>query len=117
MSRVTNTINEPNPGQVVIYWGDFNSKNPKPSVVYITGGEYYSGGRLSNFWDWRFVNRDGTLGNEDCGYGSFSKIQGVRVEGFFLVDDEGITKQKKVKVSFPKGFKWPTIEQRPIDFE
>lgn len=38
--------------------------------IYITGGSYYgSYGRISNFWNWRVVNKDGTLGVEESGYG------------------------------------------------
>lgn len=40
-------------------------------LIYIIGGCYLDSiyGRLSNFWDWRYVHKDGTLGKHGCGYG------------------------------------------------
>jgi len=43
--------------------------------VYIVKGTYYSNGRVSNFWHWRRVNTDGSLGKEEHGYGNFYKSE------------------------------------------
>lgn len=40
----------------------------KRRLVYIVDGQYTSGGRISNFWHWRPVRKDGTLGKEEGDY-------------------------------------------------
>ena len=40
-------------------------KKQQPSMlVYITSGQYFSGGRISNAWSGRVINKDGSLGEE-----------------------------------------------------
>jgi hypothetical protein len=67
-------INNPKIGTVVRHtgWGFEKNKN-YPCDVMITDGTYMSNGRLSNFWYWRRVLPDGSLGKTECGYGSFEK--------------------------------------------
>jgi len=43
-------------------------RHPKHGLIYITSGSYESNGRISNFWHWKEVNPDGTLGKEGCDY-------------------------------------------------
>lgn len=38
-------------------------------AVRITDGQFLSNGRLSNFWYWKAVNPDGSLGEVGHGYG------------------------------------------------
>lgn len=38
-------------------------------VVYVVSGAYEIGGRISNFFEWRRVLCDGTLGKVQRGYG------------------------------------------------
>ncbi|CAK0760401.1 hypothetical protein CCP1ISM_90014 [Azospirillaceae bacterium] len=38
--------------------------------VYITDGQSESGGRVSNWWGFRFINEDGTLGKASGCYGN-----------------------------------------------
>ena len=45
-------------------------QHPTDGLVKIVGGQYYSNGRLSNFWYWQKVNTDGSLDAEKLhGYG------------------------------------------------
>ena len=44
-------------------------RHPDGRLVYITDGQYISNGRLSNFWGWREIREDGTLGPRESGYG------------------------------------------------
>lgn len=48
-------------------------RHPVDGVIYVTGGAYEIGGRVSNHWRWRKVNKDGTLGEEGHGYGGHWK--------------------------------------------
>lgn len=42
--------------------------------IFITSGQFLSGGCLSNFWCWRYVRPDGNLSNkEGSGYGGSEK--------------------------------------------
>ena len=59
-------------GKVYIY--------KKKHKVLITGGQYESGGRVSNFWFFNFINKDGTLGKEGGDYNN-------EVDKFERVDD------------------------------
>ena len=43
--------------------------HPKGGPVYITSGKFLSNDRLSNFWYWKPIHKDGTLGEEKSGYG------------------------------------------------
>lgn len=38
-------------------------------LVYITSGQYMGDYGVSNFWYWKYVRSDGTLGRTSCGYG------------------------------------------------
>jgi hypothetical protein len=53
----------------------YANKNKDVYPVYILKGEYenddYGIKRLSNFWEWRKVNEDCSLGEKECGYGNF----------------------------------------------
>ena len=44
-------------------------KHSKGHMVKIIGGQYWGTFGLSNFWYWRKVNDDETLGKKECGYG------------------------------------------------
>lgn len=37
-------------------------------LVYVASGAFEIDGRVSNFFDWRIVQKDGTLGRWQCGY-------------------------------------------------
>lgn len=71
-------INDPNIGQVVYYWGPEDISRPIP--VYIVSGDWTCGGRLSNFWTWRKIKKDGSLTKKSfSGYGNFSELTGAKV--------------------------------------
>jgi hypothetical protein len=53
-------------------WGFEDDKN-YPCDVLITGGQFMSNGRVSNFWYWRRILPDGVLSEVEHGYGSFEK--------------------------------------------
>jgi len=74
-------ITEPSKGDVVHFsgWGKTNKKEIYPCDVLITSGEFYSEGRLSNFWHWIIINPDGSLGKKDSGYGDFQKAKNFKV--------------------------------------
>jgi hypothetical protein len=38
-------------------------------LIYIYDGQFMSNGKLSNFWYWKYINDDGTLGRKGSGYG------------------------------------------------
>lgn len=60
----------PRPNQVVYY----ASGRGEPKLVCIVEGRYMGEfDRISNFWYWRPVNEDGTLGKKRGGYGRFYK--------------------------------------------
>lgn len=44
-------------------------KHPDGRKVKIMGGQYWGEYGLSNFWYWREVKEDGTLGEIEHGYG------------------------------------------------
>ncbi len=45
-------------------------QHPDGYLVEITNGQYLSNGRVSNFWYWKRVNKNGTLSKvEEHGYG------------------------------------------------
>jgi hypothetical protein len=73
-----NYIKSPRIGSIVTHngWG-YNLKNPEdyPCDVYIESGTYLSNGRLSNYWWWRKVLKDNTLGELEGGYGDFSESE------------------------------------------
>lgn len=95
-------ISKPGNGTVVLYLGDFHrAKKVKPIPVYILGGQYEVDGRISNFWSWRVVLKDGTLGEEQCGYGNFETVE-HEVHGKFRVRN-GERLETDIKVTFPKS--------------
>ena len=59
----------------------------KGKLVYITDGVYESGGRISNFWGFRYVNEDGTFGKMGGDYDNsddkFSKTK-LKVVGLII---------------------------------
>ena len=71
------SINDPAIGSVVLYNpNDYNQerKTTKVYPVYITDGAWEVNNRLSNFWYWKKVNKDGSLSKKEyCGYGHFYK--------------------------------------------
>ena len=44
-------------------------RHPDGRLVLIVGGAYWGLRGLSNFWSWREVRPDGTLGPRESGYG------------------------------------------------
>jgi len=44
-------------------------KHPDGRLVKITAGEFLKDDRISNFWYWREILADSTLGKEEHGYG------------------------------------------------
>lgn len=66
-------IKEPEVYTIVRHTGWMTESDNYPCDVLITNGQYYSNGRLSNFWTWRRILPDGTLSEEECGYGDFEK--------------------------------------------
>ena len=61
-------ICEPNFGDIVF----FKNKEGAFQKIKIVRGQYFSNGRLSNFWYWVDVNEDGSESKEECsGYGNF----------------------------------------------
>jgi len=56
-------------GEVWLYQKSATKRRMKLVPVYITGGRYYgSSGGVSNFWDFREINKDGTLGESGHDY-------------------------------------------------
>lgn len=64
-----NMILNPEPGTIV--YCAIKNRDNYPCDVLITGGQYESNGRLSNFWYWRRILPDGNLGEIEHGYGYF----------------------------------------------
>lgn len=52
--------------------------HPSGRNVKIVSGQYWGTHGLSNFWYWREVLKDGTLGKEESGYGW--RLRGKRSE-------------------------------------
>jgi len=50
--------------------GEVRVINGKPSLI--TGGQYMGEYGISNFWYWRTIKKDGTLGKEYHGYNNGS---------------------------------------------
>lgn len=80
----------PNINDIVVVGNDFCFIDPKRTnrLVLIISGQYQVNGRISNYWHWRDINQDGSLGEENSGYGNFFKpknkynlIQRVELEG------------------------------------
>jgi hypothetical protein len=44
-------------------------RHPDGRMVQIMNGQYWGTHGVSNFWYWREVRHDGSLGPEECGYG------------------------------------------------
>jgi len=44
-------------------------RHPDSRMVRVTSGQYWGTYGLSNWWEWREVKADGTLGPTECGYG------------------------------------------------
>lgn len=44
-------------------------EHPEGYKVKVIDGAYLRNGRVSNFWSWRRVNDDGSLGKVESGYG------------------------------------------------
>jgi len=63
-----NFITSPNIGSIVTYMD-----GEKQYDVYIIDGQYNGSNGLSNFWYWRPILDDGTLGEIQHGYGFFKE--------------------------------------------
>jgi hypothetical protein len=44
-------------------------QHPDGRNVKIKSGAFLRNGRVSNFWYWNEVKEDGSLGEDECGYG------------------------------------------------
>lgn len=44
-------------------------KHPDGYKVKVLSGQFLRNGRVSNWWEWRRVKADGTLGKKESGYG------------------------------------------------
>jgi len=58
----------PNPNSIV--------EDHKGNLIVIINGQYNGLNGVSNFWYWRKIKKDLTLGKEQCGYGNFFKYDG-----------------------------------------
>jgi len=68
LEHITPSIND-----IVIVGSNFYFTHPKRTnrLVLITHGQFYSNNRISNYWTWKEINNDGSLGIENSGYGNF----------------------------------------------
>ena len=68
-------IQSPSIGSVVKYKGWNKGDKKYPCDVYIENGCFLDStfGRVSNWWTWRIVNKDGSLSEKYSGYGNFEK--------------------------------------------
>lgn len=68
-------IESPIIGSVVKHTGWKQDEKIYPCDVYIESGCYLDStyGRVSNFWYWKRVLKDGSLAKTEHGYGSFEK--------------------------------------------
>ena len=70
-SEESKRITSPSIGSIVEYTG-----SKKPYDVYIVSGKYMANGRVSNYWFWRRVLKDGTISKRlEHGYGSFEESE------------------------------------------
>lgn len=51
----------------------------KGRPVYVTGGQYESNGRISNYWSFLYINEDGSLGEEGGDYGALGPMLDAKV--------------------------------------
>lgn len=74
-------VSNPKIGSIVKHLGrGIESNSDYPCDVYIENGQYevaqpFGAPRISNFWYWRKVLQDGTLGEIECGYGDFCESE------------------------------------------
>lgn len=67
-------IASPSHGSIVTHNGYMQKEDHYPCDVYIESGYFQEpSGAISNFWSWRRILKDGSLGEEEHGYGNFSK--------------------------------------------
>jgi hypothetical protein len=94
MENSVKKINSPSTNQIVRHNGFQKDGNLNyPCDVLIIGGDYYVGGRISNFWSWQRVLSDGTIISEiETGYGDFSEI-----ENKYKVKIEIVSKDNKLE--------------------
>lgn len=70
--KIREKIMVPTVNSIVWYDGSFYKVDENyPCDVYIISGDFYSNDRISNFWHWKRVLPDGTLSEEESGYGGF----------------------------------------------
>lgn len=67
MYRVTLEAKEIGVGERLFIGGV--ATHPSGRKVYITGGRYMGDHGYSNFWFWKELKEDGTLGEQESGYG------------------------------------------------
>ena len=69
------TISSPKIGSIVAHTGWRQSKTNYPCDVYIMSGYLLDpiSTRVSNYWSWKRILPDGTLGELENGYGDFTK--------------------------------------------
>ena len=64
----------PPSGSIVRHTGwRFEDDANYPCDVYINNGQYEVNGRLSNWWTWQRILKDGSLSDPENGYGSFEE--------------------------------------------
>jgi len=70
LARLAREMNEEMASQSSMSVGK-HGMHPLGYKVLVTSGQYLDPvyERVSNFWCWRRVNDDGSLGDEECGYG------------------------------------------------
>jgi len=66
---------EPKIGSIVRHTGFQQNPKEYPCDVYIVSGQFFSNGRLSNFWEWRRVLDGNQLGDIEKGYGDFEETE------------------------------------------
>lgn len=87
---------EPRINSVVYHKGAWKEDDPNyPCHVYITSGNYYSNGRMSNHWSWKRISTNGDLSENENGYGSFS-LPGV------VMDD--VYSEEEIKEIYPHEY-------------
>lgn len=68
-------IENPEHGTMVKHTGWQQHSDHYPSLIIIKEGTFLSNGRVSNFWYWKRLLDDGSLGPDEHGYGSFTNYK------------------------------------------
>ncbi len=56
-------------GRYFLYSPKGKANKGKGRPIKVTGGQFMSGGRLSNRWTWHYIKSNGSLGEKADGYG------------------------------------------------